>query len=511
MKTMIRRAMLGLAAFALATPATAAWRRAESPNFVVYSNGSEQDLRERILLLEDFDHLLRLLTSVNEPPAPNRLRITFVNNHRELTMLSPVGTGIVGFYTADADGVGAFIDRSVQSGEREQAGNNETLFHEYAHHFMMQYRPNAYPAWYVEGFAEYFSTVRIRAGTIDIGNFSQGRAYSISEGNWLPMEQILSVRPQNLAPQAMDMFYAQSWLTVHYFYSTPERQAALGRFLVAARTVTPAAALESATGFTPQRFTQELRSYIGAGQIRYRRMRRASAETPPPVTVTPLPASADDLMIYDAALHIGIADSNRAPYLERIRAIAARTPDDPYAMRVQAQAEALYGDGAVADRLLDRLLATTPHDAELMYLKGMRHLRAAEQADAPEGEALAARQWFTRAHREDENHFQTLYRFAESLRGDPSYVSENTSNVLLLAHQLAPQVAEISLNAAAMLMNRGQFADAVALLRPLAADPHNAGLARAARQMLEQAEAARRPGETPASASAPAAAKPEGH
>ena len=32
------------------------------------------------------------------------------------------------------------------------------LFHEYAHHFMLQYAPAAYPAWYVEGFAEVVST-----------------------------------------------------------------------------------------------------------------------------------------------------------------------------------------------------------------------------------------------------------------------------------------------------------------------------------------------------------------
>ena len=53
--------MRGLFAFlllflaAITTPARAEWRRAESPNFILYGTESESRLRERILLLEDID------------------------------------------------------------------------------------------------------------------------------------------------------------------------------------------------------------------------------------------------------------------------------------------------------------------------------------------------------------------------------------------------------------------------------------------------------------------------
>ena len=62
------------------------------------------------------------------------------------------------------------------------------------------------------------------------------------------------------------------------------------------------AALQTATGMDPAAFTQELRRYIGQGQIEFRRMTRPEGETPPQVTVTTLPHGADDLMLYDAAL-----------------------------------------------------------------------------------------------------------------------------------------------------------------------------------------------------------------
>jgi hypothetical protein len=464
------------------TPARAEWRRAESPNFVLYGNMSESALRERILLLEDFDRLLRTLTPGEEEPAPNRLHIYIVSGIQALRVIHPVQDGIAGYYIASPDGILAMVD-----GSQLEAGNH-ILFHEYAHHFMRQNSTAPYPAWFVEGFAEYFSTVRFTARKIDIGNVSPGRVYAVQEGQWLPMERILSGGPTGLNEAAQSAYYAQSWLLTHYFYSTPQRQAVLNRLLAAQTRSSPMEALQSATGFTPVALTRELRSYIGGGSIRYRQMDRAAA-TPPAVTITALPPSGGDLILYEAALRKGVSDENGPVYLQRIRAIAARYPDDALAMRVLAHIELRFGDGAVADRLLDRLLAASPNDAELLYLKGMRWLIAAEGDNPLENAAATARSWFGRAQRADPNHYQTLFRYAQSLRGEAAFMSENTSNALLLAHQLAPQVVTITFNAAALLISRREHAHAIALLMPLVASPHDPTLSRAARELVERAQA----------------------
>lgn len=489
-----------------AMPAHAEWRRAESPNFVVVGNLSENALRQRILLLEDFDRLLRTLTAGEEEPAPNKLHVYIVSGFDDLRVVQPtLPAGIAGFYAASDDGILAMVD-----GSNPDAGN-EILFHEYAHHFMAQNFATLYPAWFVEGYAEYFATVRFTGRKIDIGRFSPGRLAAI-QGDWLPIDRILSSGPVDVGQQGMSAYYAQSWLLTHYFYSNAERQAALRRLLAAQRTADPVAALRSATGFTPEAMTRELRTYIGHGSISYRQMERDASVAPPPVTVTTLPPSAGDLILYEAALRIGIRDENGPDYLQRIRTIAARYPDDPLAMRVLAHVELRFGDGAVADRLLDRLLAATPNDAELLFLKGMRWLVAAESDNPPERAAATARTWFGRAQRADQNQYQTLIRFAQSLRGEAAFRSDNTRNVMLLAHQLAPQVHSITLNAASLLITRHEYAEAIALLRPLVANPHDPGLARTARGMVERAEAglrAAQPPETPAPAPAEAGTPPE--
>ena len=475
--------LVGLLFFALlwAAPARADWRRAESPNFILYSTQSEAQLRQRILLLEDYDRLLRRMISVTEPPAANKLHVYIVDGNDDLQLIRPVPPTTAGMYEATVDGIAAFVDDSTNM------SGNEVLFHEYAHHFMLQYRPNAYPIWYVEGFAEYFMTARFSPSRIEIGDYSSSRSGAIRFGEWLPMERILNGDLNGLNDQQRAQFYAQAWLVVHYFYSTSERQAALARYLLALHGEHPQDAIRIATGMDAAAFGREISHYVGSGHVDYWRMPRPANETAPPVTVTVLPRGANDLMLYEAALRVGISEEKGRAYLPRIRAAAARHEGDPFAQRVLAHAELLYGDAAAADRLLDALLSASPNDAELLYLKGMRHLLAAEHDQNVPAETAEARRWFGRAHQADANHYQTLFRYAQSLRHDAGFVSDNNVEVILLAHQLAPQVAEITLNAAAMLIAHRDNTIAIGLLRPLAADPHNAELAQTARHLIEQA------------------------
>lgn len=471
-----------LIALVSAVPAHAEWRRAESPNFVLYGNVSEATLRARILLLEDFDRLLRTLTSADEPANLNKLHIYITDGPESLRSVRPLPPGAAGFYSAGTAGIAAFVDG------REEGRGNYILFHEYVHHFMRANSSNTWPTWYSEGFAEYFATVRIGSRRIDIGNFDIGRTSSLEAMEWLPLERVLGHGISGLTREQIQQYYAQAWLLTHYLYSTPERQQLLRRLLAAQRrTADAAAALQLAGGPTLAELTAELRRYYRAGSIQYRQMERGSNATPPQVTITVLPPSAGDLILVEGALRIGIPEENQQPTLQRVRAVAARYPDDPLAMRVLAHLELLYGDPAVADRLLDRLLAASPNNGELLYLKGLRWLTAANSEHPPENAEAQARQWLERARAADDTHFPTLYRLAESRRGDDDYVSAATGALLERAHRLAPQVTEITMNTAIMLMSLHRYDDAIRMLRPLALSPHDEGLSRTATQLISQA------------------------
>lgn len=65
----------------LLTPAVAhaEWREAVSKHFIVYSEGSEAELRKSVLHLEKFDRLLRLMLDVPQD-HPIKLRVYLVRD-----------------------------------------------------------------------------------------------------------------------------------------------------------------------------------------------------------------------------------------------------------------------------------------------------------------------------------------------------------------------------------------------------------------------------------------------
>lgn len=436
---------------ALAGPAEAAWLKAESPHFIVYGEGGEAQLRERVAQLEDFDALLRMLTGTAERPAGAKLTLYLVRGYGELRQVWPGAayqTG--GFYSANVEGVFALSD--VGRGDSAQA--DEILFHEYAHHFLLQYFPGVYPTWYNEGFAEYLMTVRFEPDTIELGRRSQGRAIFLNM-RWLPLEEVLWPTDRDPTAITRGQQYAQSWLLVHYLIRDRMRAAQMNRYLtLLAAGREPRAAFVEAFGTTPAQMQRSLQRYYRDG-LTFSRLRRTSASAPPPVAVTALPASAERLLLADLALTLAGSGDARA-VVERIRA-AARGAQDAFSRRIHARAEALHGDAAVAGQLLEALLAEAPGDAGLLYLMGVRQMRGAGP--------VAAAGWFERAYRADPFHHAALFRHAMALAARGG--SDAALPLMMRAHGLAPQVATYRINAAALLAGQARWDEAEAVLAPL--------------------------------------------
>jgi hypothetical protein len=478
------------AALAAATPASATWRRAETANFLLYSQADEAAVREDAALLEDYWALLRALTGVQDPPAAKKLSVYVVRYHEDLEVVHPgEGAEVAGVYDAGPGGIAAFAQSMKGFGAKL---GQEVLFHEIAHHFMLQYRPLAYPLWYVEGFAEFVQTASFDPDKIEYGKPSRMRGGWLIYEHWLPLEEILLNKAPNTAA-GDSLFYAESWLLTHYLLRDPARRAKLTQYLVAtAGGEDSMTAFRRIFGVEPAAMQKDMAEYTHKG-FGFARMYRATGAARPAVAVTSLPASADDLLLLDAALKVGVEEKRAPAVLGRIRS-AARKAGDDYSLRVLAEAESLIGDPAAAGRALEPLIAAHPDDPELLYWEGMRHLVAARRGgEEAARERRQAQIWLAKSHRADPDRYQTLYAYAESLSGEPQFLSENTTNVLLLGHALAPQVPEITLNAARLLLLRDKFDQAAALLTPLASVPHDKETAATARALLDLARARKKP------------------
>ena len=467
----------------VATPAQAEWKRAESERFIVYSDGDERSLREFVQKLETFDRTLRFVMNrpVEEPPL-RKLPIYLVRQQRDIRQVWPdVPETIYGLYTVSDDDIWAIAVRSRD--------DDSTLLHEYAHHFMLQHFPQGYPAWFVEGFAEYFSSVDFRSGRVAVGLPDENAVgWLLGVNRWIPMEDVLTKRYWEIR-DGRETYYPVSWIMTHYFLSDPDRKAQLGQYLIAvAAGVEGRQAMETATGQTLEQLERSLRTYL-----RGRAMSLVVTYPFPQaqITVTALPPSADTLLLLNQRLkRLSRGGEPNPQLLDAVRASASRYPDDPLAQRTLARAEIVLGEPSRAASILDGVLSRQEDDVEALQLQASVKLIAAEGVeDLDQYDVLhrEARALLGRAYAVDQNNFTTLLLLAQSRRTARGFPNDNDEETLWAAHELAPQLPGIRFDLAQVLIIRGKPEQAIALLRPLLNDPHDASVAQFAQRITAEA------------------------
>jgi tetratricopeptide (TPR) repeat protein len=466
-----------------AGPAEARWLKAESPKFIVYSDGDEQALKAYVQKLEVFDDLLRARHGLRAGEAPPRkLPIYLVRDHDGLERVYiKAPETIVGVYMQSEGDIFAVAIRDRK--------DDSVLFHEYTHHFMLQYFPYGYPSWLIEGVADYYAPTKVSAKAVDVGAPNEMRGYELGEEKWLPLADVLGKTLDKIKPEDVGNFYAESWVLTHYMASDPKRSQQLSAYMRAvAGGADPVKAMEQAAGMDVATLEKTLHAYSRSGlkYVRYDRVNVVEA----PVTVTALPPSADDLLLESALLRRGVAKDDRETVLKTVRARAARYPGDALAQLTLARAEVDLGDRKAGEALLDKYLASAPDDVEALELAAGARL---DDGDADKANAKKryqeAQPLIARAFKLDPNRYQTLYTYARSrMLLDANYPEDNTMEALLAAQELAPQSRGVRLFAAQGLMRRKQWDYAAAMLKPLVNDPHSPDTAAVARKLLAEIE-----------------------
>ena len=485
-KPRILAALAGVAALLMiAAPgaASAAWFKAESPRFVVYGSGDERYVREYATKLETFDEILRAFHGMPAGGTPPRkFEVYVASGLGQLRRVRPSSTETTGgFYSTDTERVYAVVRRDFDS--------DLVLFHEYTHHFMYHHFPYGYPAWVVEGYAEYFGGARIAGGHIDVGLPDAVRAAQLVYNRRMPLAELLTKRPTDLKGDHISGFYAGAWLLTHYLMSDPARKKQLDSYLLAVGAGgDPSKAMEQATGTDLETLDRRLKDYK---KIAYTRVMRKLSSAP--ITVTRLSPAADDLLLESIRPRESIPEAEEAAFVAQIRALAARRPGDRLAQLTLASAEIRFGDRTQADAILKTLLAADPDDVEALELTGLSLLDAGDDAaDASQQQALfrQARAYLIKAGQKDQTRYQALYAYVRSRSVEDAYPNENDLNALIAARSLAPQVPEITIRTADALIRHNRTAEAVAILTPVANDPHRDGAAAAAKAVLARAKPA---------------------
>jgi len=475
-----------LLAFAAPGVAHAEWREAETAHFRIYSSGGEQQLRRFAERLETFDALLRRLASVPASVEPVKVRVFLLETEDQVRRAyRGSATSVSGFYTVNMEGPLAVSPRRTDGGD-SIFGPEIVLFHEYAHHFMLQYFPVSYPAWYVEGFAEMASTaVPVSGGKMAFGKPASHRQYSLTASRWVPVSQLLT---QNYAQFPKDGdFYGQAWVLSHYLTFAPARKGQIYRYLGALAAGRPQADAAREIFGDVEALNRETRHYLDGRSFGY-----APIEVPHPAPdsirlrlLSPGEASLIDEM---AAFRDHIDKKERDSWLAAIRAKTARYPADPRVLQFLADAEYAAEDYPAALATADKWIALAPNSVHAMTRKATILL---EQADALEGAARTAKIALARtlivaANKIDPDDSKTLVAFYEAYRISGERPPQVALDALKQAVGTMPQAYRPRMLLATALANQGKFDEAIFYLGPIAYDPHPSDGQQAALNMIGQ-------------------------
>lgn len=473
----IHRLLIALALLLLAPGAgRAAWYEARSANFIVYSEGSEQDATAFAAKLERFHYVLRTFHRIEQPTLRNRLRVFLLSSAGAVGRMAG-GSGIAGYYVSDARGlmlVGTRARGGRGNGDPRSARSmvdldpESILLHEYTHHFMYQYFPATYPTWYSEGFAEFWGATRfLDNDVVEVGLPADHRFSTFDALGWFPLNRLLVTHNYSEAPGAnIFLLYAEGWLLVRNAFSNPGRQRQLQQYL---SLINGGMAYDEAMRRAYpdlNAFNSELFEYAGRGRFDVIRLPFRTIAVGEIATRAVSPAE-NALMEQEIKLSQGVPGREAAEFAATVRGIAGRYPSDPFALRVLAEAEWLAGNDQAALAAADRLLAIEPDNGRALVVRArvqLAALRAAHSADAAQWSA--ARLGLIRARRAAPTDPVVLAAIYDSFVAQGVLPPESAQNALYTAMELAPSDGELRYRLALDFERRNLIREAIAIIRP---------------------------------------------
>jgi len=267
---LISAVLTGLLALGVVRSVRAAephWIRVSTSHFAVLSDADEKRSREAAVRLEQMRAVFAQLLGRNRLNLSEPLDIIAVRSDDEYFRVAPVRDGrpigAIGFFIPGTDRNYIVLDLG-----------QEDAWRSISYDFAMMLLTYNYPptqAWFDEGFAEYFSSLRLGTAPQIGGEPASGAAHSKSFGEllstqpWQPLSSLLTASPPAAGQDASrdTLFAAQSWILMHYLINK-DKQEQTGTYfdLVENQKLAPAEAIQKAFGQSEAQLEHAVKDYF---------------------------------------------------------------------------------------------------------------------------------------------------------------------------------------------------------------------------------------------------------
>ncbi len=483
----------------LCLPATAhaEWIKLEHEKFTVYSDASKRHSRAALVEMIYADYSLRALTGTpdgRQEAAP--LKMIMLEDQGDLAKIYNVmarsnsGRDVAGFYMPTPYEIISLSSNIGSKDRRKFFHSVEITKHEFTHHFQVQYFSDAYPTWFVEGFASYVGAIDTEDDVIKIGWPARERVKGLSRSKWLPLDTLLNVKGYALPRDEVHKVYDLGWLLTHYLMSTAERRPQLAEIIAAYNNDGKVSETEflGITGKSFDEFQAELRDYFD-GKAGYWSLPQPQINETD-IKITEMSKGDGEAVTLLTSIGSRSIDKKQYNKIEKkVRALVAKYPDSYLSQKTIATFYALNGPEQKAIEATRNFVEKYPNRADPHFLQGEAFFRSVvKKGISPAEESnllqLAAAS-FQKSIDIDDQIYQSQFGLARvhaKQRQSPVKVFQS----LKKAHDLAPQVRQITYLIGQNYVNRGEFAKGLNYLNQLAVDPHSGRIGVAARKKYEE-------------------------
>src|SRR5580698_1083105 len=269
---------------ALVLPLSAAephWIQVASSHFMVLTDGDERQGREVAVRFEQMRAVFGQLLARNRVNLSLPIDIIALKGDDEYASAAPSPQGNPIFEAA------FYIpgeDREFYVLDLAEADNWRAISHAFGK-MLLNYNYPPTPAWFDEGFAEYFASLHLDNRQMRIGddpepvsairqslvgkltrtgNPPQALVDLLSKSTWMPLPVLFTTKPESTqGNNRQTLFFAQSWMVVHYLIDKnklPETGIYFG--LVQNDKLPVEEAIQKAYGMTSAQLDQAVKDYF---------------------------------------------------------------------------------------------------------------------------------------------------------------------------------------------------------------------------------------------------------
>jgi hypothetical protein len=262
------------------------WLEIHSAHFTVVTDAGDKKGREVALRFEQMRAVFATLLGKDRLNQPVPLTILAFNNDKSYYQAAPLihpqgqaqgqSIDVPGFFLPGEDQ--DFIVLNLLENESWRA-----VAHDFAH-MLLNYNYPPAQAWFDEGLAEYFASIRLDNKQVEIGGDpelgasvnapgAQGDAHApgsltrlLDSQDWLPLPDLFSIKrdPSTQTEGThLTLFYAESWMVMHYLLHEsrlPETGSYFG--LVLNQHIPVEFAIQRAYGMSSAQLQQAVKDYF---------------------------------------------------------------------------------------------------------------------------------------------------------------------------------------------------------------------------------------------------------